>query len=125
MSKWRVEWSEHTAWLCALGSVALFAGAFSTGFRWLGVLGAAAAMPYLWQVSRVPLFHWIAIVAMAGNAVAAVALLRRRPDVAFAALSPALMVFAALSVFALRGFHLVAPGGPTWPLQIPTLALPR
>jgi len=95
-------------WPAAVVAVAAFGMAFMTTRRWSGFLGAATAAPFCLFVSGYPLFHGISQIAVAANFVAAYLLYRDRPEVAFAALVPFMMILVVLAVFALRGITLAS-----------------
>jgi hypothetical protein len=88
-------------------ATAAFSFAFLTNRRWLGFVGAGIAAPFCLFAAGYPLFHWAAPVALAANFVAAYLLSRGRPDVAFTALVPFMMIVTLLAVFALRDITLV------------------
>jgi hypothetical protein len=94
-------------WPAAVLSGGLFALAFLTPHSWAGFVGAAIAAPFCWYASSYPLFYWPALIAMGANVLAAVLLQRGRPDFAFAALVPLMMVVATFAVFAFRDIHLI------------------
>ena len=87
-------------------SLALFGGAFALESSALGIAGAIASAPFCVFASGYPILGGIAWAALIGNILAG-CFMRRRRDVAFAALTPfgALCVF--LAVLAVRGIRLV------------------
>ena len=94
-------------WPAVAAAVAAFSLAFFTTRTWFGFIGAAFAAPFCLFVSGYPLFHWGGLVALAANFVAAYLLYRGRPDVAFTALVPFMMIVTVLAVFTLRDITLV------------------
>jgi hypothetical protein len=93
-------------WPAVFAAVVAFSLAFLTRHRWFGFLGAAIAAPFCLFVAGYPLFHWAAPVALAANVLAAYLVYRGRPDMAFTALVPFIMIVTVLSMFALRDITL-------------------
>ena len=73
----------------------------------VGFLGASLGAPFCFFVSGFPLFHWLGPIALGANFLAAGLLHRGRPDIAFAALIPFVMVTVTLAVFAFRDITLL------------------
>jgi hypothetical protein len=90
----------------ALASTA-FALAFLTTRTWLGFIGASIGAPFCIFASGFPLFHWLGLIALAASFLAAGLLYRGRPDIAFAALIPFMIVTVTLAVFAFRDITLL------------------
>jgi hypothetical protein len=84
-----------------------FGAAFLTTQGWLGLLGAAASVPFCLFTSGFPLFRELSYVAIGANFVSAWLLYRQRREHAFPLLLPFMMITAVLGVFALRGIVLV------------------
>jgi hypothetical protein len=95
------------SWPAIVLAGAAYAVAFLTTRTWAGFVGAVIIAPFCMFLSGYPLLHWVALVAFAANFVAAWLLRRGRPDVAFAALVPVMMMIATLTVFAFRDIRLV------------------
>jgi len=95
-----------SGWEAPVIALALFGAAFALESTALGAAGAAASAPFCLFVSGYPILGNIAWTALLGNIIAAV-LMRRRRDVAFAALTPFAAICIFLAVLALRGITLV------------------
>ena len=72
----------------------------------LGLLAAVLSAPFCRFVNGYPIVGAFSWAALAGNFIAA-CVLRRRPDVAFAALTPFAIICVFLAVLAIRGITLI------------------
>jgi hypothetical protein len=85
----------------------MFGAAFFTTRGWLGLVGAAASVPFCLHTSGFPLFREVSYAAIGANFVSAWLLCRDRREHAFPLLLPFMMIAAVLGVFALRGIVLL------------------
>jgi hypothetical protein len=101
-------WTFLRGWEGPAVSLAFFALAFWRESSTFGIAGALTSVPFCLFAGGYPILGEVARVALVGNLLAA-GLMRRKRDMAFAALTPfgALCVF--LVVLTLRGITLAHP----------------
>ena len=93
-------------WPAVCAAFVVFGLALFTASTWLAFTAAAIATPFCLFVTGYPMFRWAGWVALAANFLSA-CLMRRRREIAFAALVPFMMIVTLLAVFAAREITLV------------------
>jgi hypothetical protein len=88
-------------WPAIIASLAAFAAAFTTGRSWLGFLGLALAVPFLWYASHSPTGEWFSPALFLALLGAAVLLRQGRRRAAMVCLSPFVLVIAIMATVVL------------------------
>jgi hypothetical protein len=93
-------------WPVVAAVIAAFVLAFATRFSWAGFAGAVIAAPLCLYLKDLPYLHWISVVALPANFVSAALLWRGRRDIAFAVLSPFMIVIVLIAILWMRDFSV-------------------
>jgi len=93
-------------WPVVAAAIAAFGVAFFTRYSWTGLAGAFIAAPLCWYLKDWPYLHWVSLVALAANFVAAALLWRGRRDIAFTFLLPFMIVVTLIAIFWMKNLSV-------------------
>lgn len=93
-------------WPVVAAAIAAFGVAFSTRYSWAGLAGAFIAAPLCVCLKDMPYLHWMSLVALPANFMAAALLWRGRRDIAFTLLLPFMIVIALIAILWTRDFSV-------------------
>lgn len=95
-----------TGWAVVAAAIAAFGVAFATRFTWAGFIGTLIVLPLGLYLQSMPYLHWVSLAAMPASFVSAIALWRRRHDIAFAFLLPFMLMVVLIVILWFRNFDV-------------------